>query len=251
MSKYRSSNCRDSTSNLLQSLKLKYPQKKYDMVPKKSSIDYYLSVIVKYKPDDNYNPTYINVKDLDPYEPMFVGNSHIRKNIDAVLDIGYRPNAIFNILLRMCYTPKHDDKPPYFQISILVYVFHTIIKKNTTQLTELFMLHMNDIKNYLLECCYGNNDKGFIIYRPIEIAAFYGNVEAFKQLISNGARYDKQNQLNESLHDIIHAGILRLNSSNDELSIFFQRDNFLDCLNFLEITRRSNINENPLSLDQL
>ena len=241
MSKYDTS----SSSDLSQQLKTRYKQKDYDTIPRKSSINYYLGVLVKYRLFDN-NLTYLNIDELNPDEPMFVGSSHIRKNIDAIIDLKYRPNATFNILLRLCYTPKRNGIPPYFQLSLLVYIFHTIIKKNTTQLTELFISQFDRIKYYLVESCYGNNDRKVIVYRPIEIAAFYGNVDAFKHLISNGAKYDKLNTLNESIRDILHAGLTRLNSSSDELTIFFLRDSFTSCLDFLELTEKSMINKSSI-----
>jgi hypothetical protein len=250
MSKYRSNLRTNSSVSLIDSLKFKYPQKDYDQVPKKSSIVYYLSVLVKDKPDVHEQPKYIDVNTLNPNDPMFVENSYIRRNIDAIIDLGYRPYSTFNILLRICYKPKYNNCNPYFQLSVLVYIFHTVIKKNTTQLTELFIANFNSIKDYLIESCYGNTNRNIIVYRPLEISAFYGNVEAFKHLIANGAKYDKLNSLNETVRDIINAGILHLDESTDEISKHFRRDSYVSCLDFLELTEHSPINEQHLSFNQ-
>lgn len=245
MSKYDHTKRTKFSGNFDEIIKSRYPQKEYDIVPKRASIEYYLSVLVINKPNNLLRPDYININNLNPNEPSIVENMYIRKSVNAIINIGYKPYPTFNILLRICYKQKYDDNPPYFQLSILVYVFHTIIKKNATSLTELFISQFYQIKDYLIECCYGNVDKGIVVYRPIEIAAFYGNIDAFKHLISNGAKYDIKNSLNETLRESINAGLIRLESSSeDDISKFFHKDNYSSCLDFLESMERSLMNEN-------
>ena len=228
-----------TSSNFEESIKCKYQQKKYNWIPKKESVRYYMSVMVTNKPRNLEIPEYISISSLDSNEPAFIENSHERRTVDTVIDLNYTCYATFNILVKICYKSKFNENSPYFYVPLLVYVFHTVIKKNISRLPEIFLDYFNDIRDYLIDCCYGCVERNFVIYRPIEIAAFYGNLEAFKHLIVNGATYNRNNALNESIYDIIDAGLLRSNNSSDDIESFFNKEKFSSCLDFLKLMEKN------------